>query len=152
MAGNYLAKNWTIGFSGYWHYNAENKGKNINQTLFTTNTPTVTMPSITSSNFQRSNKKIEFTYPGITNSYSGWSNKVALYKQDDTNKSGSAAYGTYSFTDNTGDLNYGTQYTYTVCYCPKGWTLNSESDAEGLSDFARYTLSRDFAFSDSQPV
>ncbi|MBR4898106.1 MAG: hypothetical protein IKZ48_04900 [Prevotella sp.] len=54
---------------------------------------------------------------------------------------------TYSYTDTSGALEYGTQYTYTVCYQPNGWTISSEGDAEGLSNFVRCTLNRDFAFS-----
>jgi len=258
---NYMAKSWRIGFSGFWHYNAAGKGKSIYMNLFDTSTPIATMPSFTSSNFKRSNKKIELIYPGITNNPSGWSNSVMLYKEDCNNKAGVASYGTYTsnssfnvsdnytpvtvyprfefyksnvvfnswtttgmvrfdkdygaitipgqprpknlvvsaantyskhvtltwereaydnnsatngkwviyrkvmghpetqvklgevsngtytYTDKTGDLEYGTTYTYTVCYCPNGWTLNSEADAEGLSNFVRYKLNRDFAFS-----
>lgn len=77
------------------------------------------MPSITSSNFQRTNTvRFDKDYGGIT--------IPGQPRPKDIEIAGNN--------------------------CPKGWTLNSESDAEGLSDFARYTLSRDFAFSDSQPV
>ena len=257
---NYMEKSWNIGFSGYWHYNAEGKGETVNRTVITTENPSAVMPSITRSNFTRSNKRIELIYPAINTNYSGWSNTVMLYKLDCKNKSGVASNGTFSangsfasnnyepvtvyprfefykgasalnswgtagmvrfdkdygaitipglpraknvdvptsntyskevtltwerdahdsnsptdgkwvifrqvtghpetqvwlgdtnndlykFTDQKHDLEYGTQYTYTVCYCPNGWTLDSEADAEGLSADYCYTLTRDFAFS-----
>ena len=258
---NYMSKNWAIGISGYWHYNATDRGRSVNKTIFNTSAPSGVMPSITSSNFTRSNKKINLTYPGITTNYSGWTNSVMLYKEDCSNVAGVASYGTYTsnssfnvsdnytpvtlyprfeflkanatvnsgggtnavrfdkdygaitipgqprpknvgvqasntyskqvtlawdrdaynsstasngqwvifrkemgkpdtqielgrvnngvytYTDKTGDLAYGTTYTYTVCYCPNGWTVNHEDDAYGLSGFVRYPLNRDFAFS-----
>lgn len=258
---NYMSKNWAIGISGYWHYNATDRGRSVNKNIFTTSAPSAVMPSITSSNFTRSNKKMNFTYPGLTTNYSGWTNSVMLYKEDCSNVAGVASYGTYTsnssfnvsdnytpvtiyprfeflkanatvnsgggtnavrfdkdygaitipgqprpknvgvqasntyskqvtlawdrdaynsstatdgkwvifrkemgkpetqieldrvnngiytYTDTRGDLNYGTTYTYTVCYCPNGWTVNHEDDAYGLSGFVRYPLNRDFAFS-----
>ena len=60
---------------------------------------------------------------------------------------GYVSNGTYTYSDKTGELNYGSTYTYTVCYCPKGWDLNSEADATGLSSFVRHTQNRDFSFS-----
>ena len=53
----------------------------------------------------------------------------------------------YSYTDMSGNLNYGTTYTYVVCYKPNNWSVSSESDAEGLSQTVNCTLNRDFAFS-----
>ena len=255
---NYMAKRWDIGISGFWHYNATDRGRQVNKTIFTTNTPSAVMPSISSSNFKRSNKKIEFTYPSLTTNYSGWSNQTILYGEDVTNRwqstsiasftsngsfnvsdnytpvtiyprfefnktTASNSWGTnnmvrfdkdygaitipgqprpkniqvsaantynkqvdlswerdaynsntatngqwvifrkvmshpetqievgrvnngiYTYSDKTGDLQYGT--TYTVCYCPNGWTVNNENDAYGLHDYIRYKLTRDFAFS-----
>ena len=260
---NFSDKQWKIGWKGYWNYN-NGSGKQVDQTLFTTDKPSVTMPTISITNFSRSsNKKIKFNYPAFTN-YSGWSTQTIMYKYDCTEKwldpnsnafstltgtgefdvtdnytpvtiyprfeyyknekpssastttepirfdkdygaitipgqprptdvelsgyntysknvtiswkrdaydsntatdgkwiiyrkitgnassqvkLGETANGTYTFTDTKGDLTYGTTYTYTVCYQPKGWTINSEGDAEGLSSFVRYTLNRDFAFS-----
>jgi len=260
---NFVGKQWDIGWSGYWNYD-NGSGTQVNMTLFTTDKPTVTMPTITSSNFSRSsNKKIKLNYPSATG-YSGWSTQTIMYKSDCTNKwmnpssdafatltstgefdvsdnytpvtiyprfeyyknanpasagngsytlrfdkdygaitipgqprpkniqvSGSNSYskrvtiswerdaydsntatngkwiiyrkitgnsssqvklgetanGTYSYTDTSGDLAYGTTYTYTVCYQPNGWTISSEGDAEGLNGYVRYKLERDFAFS-----
>ena len=260
---NYMDQPWQIGFSGYWHYNKSGQGHSVNETLFTTVTPSVSMPSISATNFKRSNKKIEFTYPSISTTYSGWSNQAILYKEDNKNKWKDPAYafgtftssgtigvsdnytpvtiyprfeyykdnavinawnstnvvrfdkdfggitivgqpkpknikvsesnsyskkvtitwerdaydnnsatngrwvifrkvmgnassqiklgdvpnGTYTYSDTKADQSYGTTYTYTVCYQPNGWTIGSEADAEGLSDFVRFTLVRDFAFS-----
>lgn len=71
---NYMAKNWTIVFSGYWHYNKSGQGHSVNEDLFTTTTPTASIPTVNSNSFKRSNKKINFTYPTISTTYSGWSN------------------------------------------------------------------------------
>ena len=261
---NYMGKSWDIGIYGFWHYNKnDGRGRWVNKTIFTTNTPSAVTPSISSSNFKRSNKKIDFTYPAITTNYSGWSNQVVLYKEDVSNrwqsessgwgtftgnssfnvsdnytpvtiyprfefyksnatinvfgdanavrfdkdygaitipgqprptniqisaantyskevtlqwereaydnttatdgkwvifrkvtgqpdtqvKLGEVPNGTYSYSDKTGNLNYGTTYTYTVCYQPKGWTIEHESEADGLNGYVRYKLNRDFAFS-----
>ena len=260
---NFSDKQWKIGWKGYWNYN-NGSGKQVDQTLFTTDKPSVTMPTISITNFSRSsNKKIKFNYPAFTN-YSGWSTQTIMYKYDCTEKwldpnsnafstltgtgefdvtdnytpvtiyprfeyyknekpssastttepirfdkdygaitipgqprpkniqvSGSNSYskrvtiswerdaydsntatngkwiiyrkitgnsssqvklgetanGTNSYTDTSGDLAYGTYYTYTVCYQPNGWTISSEGDAEGLNGYVRYKLERDFAFS-----
>ena len=261
----------TIKWEGRWWSRDHKNYTDYNEVLYNCNAPTVSMPSINSSNFTRTgNKKVKFTYPSYT-SYSGWTTQTIMYKADCTNswlnpsteaygtlsqtgefsvssnydpmtiyprfeyyknanywgsgtsgdyvfrfdknygKDGSIvipgqprpknvtvsstntynknvtitwerdAYnsstasngnwvifrkktgdansqvnltdkspllnGTYSYTDTSGDLEYGTQYTYTVCYKPNGWTISSENDAEGLSNFVRCTLNRDFAFS-----
>ena len=259
---NYKDKTWNIGIKGYWHYN-NGTGRSVTDKIFTTNAPSVSMPTITDSNFKRSNLKIEFTYPGVSSSYSGWSNQTILYKEDNANKWKNPSYayatytssgsfdvsdnytpvtiyprfeyyknngsvstwgntnvvrfdkdygaitipgqpkpkditvssyntydksvtitwardeynsktatdgkwvifrkktgdgssqvrlddvpnGTYTYTDRKGDLVYGTTYTYTVCYEPKGWNIGHESEASGLSWYVRYLLNRDFAFS-----
>ena len=259
---NYKDKKWDIGISGYWHYN-NGKGHSVSEKIFTTNAPSVSMPTISASDFKRSNLKIEFTYPGISSTYSGWSNQAILYKEDNTDKWKNPSYaygtytsngsfdvsdnytpvtiyprfeyykdnatvsswgdkntvrfdkdfggitipgqprpkgieifsdntysksvtvswardeydsksatdgkwiifrkktgdassqiklgdvpnGTYKFTDEKGDLVYGTTYTYTVCYQPKDWKIENENEASGLSTFIRYTLKRDFSFS-----
>ena len=259
---NYKDKTWDIGMKGYWHYN-NGKGHSVNEKVFTTSAPSVSMPTISTSNFKRKNNKIEFTYPGVSSSYSGWSNQTILYKEDNANKWKNPSYaygtytsdgsfdvtdnytpvtvyprfefykdngtvstwgsaktvrfdkdygaitipgqpkpkditissyntydksvtitwardeydsktatdgrwvifrkktgdgssqvrlgdvpnGTYKYTDETGALDYGTTYTYTVCYDPKGWNIGHESEASGLSWYVRYKLNRDFAFS-----
>ena len=260
---NFVDKQWEIQWSGYWNYN-NGSGIQVDETLFKTDKPTVTMPSISSSSFTRSsNKKIKYTYPSYTN-YSGWATQTIMYKEDCTNKwlnpntysyttmtgtgefnvsdnytpvtiyprfeyyknavpasKGSDTYvfrfdkdyssitipgqprpanvnvsayntynkqvtiswerdaydkntatdgkwiifrkltgqadtqiklgevpnGTYTYTDKKADLVYGNTYTYTVCYQPKGWTIENESEAEGLNGYVRYTLNRDFSFS-----
>ena len=51
----------------------------------------------------------------------------------------------FSYDDKT-DLEYGKTYVYTVCYCPKNWTVDSEEDAEGLWGSQETTLERSFSF------
>src|SRR5574344_1646827 len=63
------------------------------------------------------------------------------------------SYTTSSFIDDTDkeyydeSVNEKTQYIYTVCFVPNGWTVNTDKDAEGLSDSITYQLNRTFAFS-----
>ena len=112
---NYMAKNWAIGISGYWHYNATDRGRSVNKTIFNTSAPSAVMPSITSSNFTRSNKMINLIYPGLTTNYSGWTNAAILYKEDVTNvwKDASYTYGTFS---SNGSFNVSDNYTPVTVY------------------------------------
>ncbi len=58
-------------------------------------------------------------------------------------------YTTTSIEDK--DLAYDNKYTYTVVFCPDGWTVEKESDAEGLSAVSNEVdFKRDFAFSNLQ--
>ena len=111
---NYKDKQWRIGISGYWHYN-NGKGHSVNETVFTTNTPSASMATITDKSFKRSNKKIDFTYPGISSTYSGWSNQTILYKEDNTNKwkDPSYAFGTYT---SGGSFDVSDNYTPVTVY------------------------------------
>ena len=61
-------------------------------------------------------------------------------------KLGEVAYTTTTYTDTKADQPYGSTYTYTVCYVPNGWTVNSEANAEGLSGYVSKTFNRDFSF------
>src|SRR5574344_326288 len=68
------------------------------------------------------------------------------------------SYTTSSFIDDTDkeyydeSVNEKTQYIYTVCFVPNGWTVNTDKDAEGLSDSITYQLNRTFAFSNVHTV
>jgi hypothetical protein len=79
-----------------------------------------------------------------------------MKKGDDTSLKalGDVSYGTLNFVDNDAEKEYydestneKTEYVYTVCFVPSGWTVNSESDASGLSASQTFQLQRSFAFS-----
>ena len=59
---------------------------------------------------------------------------------------------TFSLTDKKHDQVYGTQYTYSVCYRPKGWTIDYADDetAKGLYQWARYRFARSFSISNEK--
>jgi len=58
----------------------------------------------------------------------------------------------FSITDKTHDQTYGTTYTYSVCYRPKGWTIDYADDgtAYGLYQWARYKFARSFSISNEK--
>lgn len=58
----------------------------------------------------------------------------------------------FSLTDKKHDQVYGTQYTYSVCYRPKGWTIDYADDgtAYGLYQWKRYKFARSFSISNEK--
>lgn len=52
-------------------------------------------------------------------------------------------YSTSSFVDDDASKAY-TDYTYVVCFCPKGWTVNDERDATDLFASKKVALERHF--------
>ena len=59
---------------------------------------------------------------------------------------GSTNYSTRRFTDSSETLNYGTPYTYYVCFVPNGWTVSSWTDVQGLYASKDFTLNRAYQF------
>lgn len=57
---------------------------------------------------------------------------------------GDVPYSSNSFEDTDESKVYGTQYNYIVCFCPNGWNIKDERDAEGLSSSKKITLDRNF--------
>ncbi len=60
---------------------------------------------------------------------------------------GERPYGTRSIEDSN-NLKYDKKYKYVVVFCPNGWTVNKESDANGLCSYSKeYEFKRNFTFS-----
>lgn len=82
---NYSNRTWTFKWKGTWRHNTGDT-QYFDWTFFTTNTPTVTMPTINSGNFSRSgSREVSFTYPDHR-SYTDWSSQVIMYKKSPNNK------------------------------------------------------------------
>ncbi len=80
--------------------------------------------------------------------------KITGQSTSDYNKIAEVDYKKCSYEDKESgkqyydkDLNEDTEYEYTICFMPNGWTVNTPDDAKGLYATAKHKFTRTFAIS-----